>query len=98
MGDFIQQASDWAIAMAQQSGVWGVVIVFVLAFGESLAFISLLLPATVIFFALGALIGKADLPFWPLWAAVRASSLEKQLGEGGCLHRTIASLCLKELI
>jgi membrane protein DedA with SNARE-associated domain len=42
-------------------------IVFVLAFGESLAFISLLLPATVILLGFGAVIGAGDLDFWPFW-------------------------------
>lgn len=40
-----------------------------LAFGESLAFVSLLLPASVILFGLGALINGADMAFWPIWAA-----------------------------
>src|SRR5262249_14806146 len=48
---------------------WGPPIVLVLAFGESLVFISLLLPATVILFGIGALIGEAGLAFWPMWAA-----------------------------
>lgn len=48
---------------------WAPPIVFVLSFGESLAFISLLLPATVILFGIGALIGEAGLAFWPIWTA-----------------------------
>jgi membrane protein DedA with SNARE-associated domain len=45
-----------------------------LAFGESLAFVSLILPATVILFGVGGLIGAADMDFWPIWggAAVGA--------------------------
>ena len=46
---------------------WGVPIVFALSFGESLAFLSLLLPATVILFGVGALIGESGIAFWPLW-------------------------------
>jgi membrane protein DedA with SNARE-associated domain len=49
-------------------------IVFCLAFGESLAFISLLLPATVILVAVGGLIGAANLTFWPLWGAAAAGA------------------------
>lgn len=45
------------------------VIVFALAFGESLAFISLLVPATVILLGIGALIGASGIEFWPLWLA-----------------------------
>jgi membrane protein DedA with SNARE-associated domain len=44
-------------------------IVLVLAFGESLAFVSLLLPATVILWGVGALIGASGMNFWPVWAA-----------------------------
>lgn len=54
--------------------VWAIPIIFALAFGESLAFISLLLPATVILFALGALIGESGIAFWPLWAAASAGA------------------------
>jgi len=46
---------------------WGVPIVFALSFGESLAFLSLLLPATVILVGVGALIGESGIAFWPLW-------------------------------
>lgn len=44
-------------------------VIFLLAFGESLAFISLLLPATVILLATGALIGDSGLAFFPVWLA-----------------------------
>lgn len=66
---------DGTIALVRDNPGWAVVVVFGLSFGESLAFVSLLLPATVILFALGALIGTADLDFWPLWlaAAIGAS-------------------------
>lgn len=49
--------------------IWAIPIVFFLAFGESLAFISLLIPATVILLGLGALIGESGLFFWPIWLA-----------------------------
>jgi len=48
---------------------WAPAIVFVLAFAESLAFISLIAPATVILWGIGALIGAAGLSFWPIWLA-----------------------------
>src|SRR5206468_10367942 len=40
-----------------------------ITFGEILAFISLLLPATVIMFAAGGLIGASGIGFWPIWGA-----------------------------
>jgi membrane protein DedA with SNARE-associated domain len=49
--------------------VWAAPIVLVLAFGESLAFISLLIPAWSILIAIGALIGVSDITFWPIWIA-----------------------------
>lgn len=48
---------------------WAAPIVFVLSFGESLAFVSLLLPATVILWGVGGLIGASGVDFWPIWFA-----------------------------
>ncbi|MGJ4939516.1 DedA family protein [Bradyrhizobium sp. HKCCYLS1011] len=48
---------------------WAAPIVLLLAFGESLAFISLLIPAWGALVAIGALIGVAGMNFWPLWLA-----------------------------
>lgn len=56
----------------RQHQVWAIPIVFLLAFGESLAFLSLLLPATIILLGLGALIGEAGIPFWPIYFAAVA--------------------------
>lgn len=49
--------------------VWAAPIVFVLSFAESLAFIALLVPATVILWGVGGMIGAAGLDFWPIWLA-----------------------------
>jgi membrane protein DedA with SNARE-associated domain len=43
--------------------------VFALAFLESVAFVSLLVPSTIILAGLGVLIGAGDLPFWPAFVA-----------------------------
>ncbi|HRK24571.1 MAG TPA: DedA family protein [Beijerinckiaceae bacterium] len=48
---------------------WAVPIVFLLAFFESLAFLSLVMPATAILIGVGALIGAAGIDFWSLWFA-----------------------------
>lgn len=53
---------------------WAVPVVFALAFGESLAFVSLLLPATVILFGVGGLIGASGIGFWPLATAAAAGA------------------------
>jgi hypothetical protein len=48
---------------------WAAPIVLLLAFGESLAFISLLIPAWGALVAIGALIGVSGISFWPLCVA-----------------------------
>ena len=57
---------------------WAAPVVFVLAFGESLAFISLLLPAWAALVAIGALVSSNGLSFWPVWIA---GSLGAALGD-----------------
>ncbi len=54
--------------------IWGPPIVFALAFGESIAFLSLLVPATVILIGIGAIIGESGIGFWPLWLAASAGA------------------------
>jgi membrane protein DedA with SNARE-associated domain len=48
---------------------WAAPIVFALAFAESLAFVSLLVPAWGILVGIGALIGTSGISFWPIWVA-----------------------------
>lgn len=49
--------------------VWAAPVVLLLAFGESLAFISLLLPAWAALVGMGALIAAGEINFWPIWVA-----------------------------
>ncbi|MBM3608473.1 MAG: DedA family protein [Alphaproteobacteria bacterium] len=49
--------------------MWAAPIVFVMAFAESLAFVALLVPATVILWGVGAMIGATGIDFWPIWLA-----------------------------
>jgi membrane protein DedA with SNARE-associated domain len=53
----------------RDNAAWAPPIVFALAFGESLAFISLLIPAWGALVAIGALIGPSGINFWPVWIA-----------------------------
>jgi membrane protein DedA with SNARE-associated domain len=46
---------------------WAAPVVFALAFGESLAFISLLVPAWGALVAIGMLIGPSGISFWQVW-------------------------------
>jgi membrane protein DedA with SNARE-associated domain len=49
--------------------VWAAPVVLALCFAESLAFISLLIPAWAALVGIGALIGASGLNFWPIWVA-----------------------------
>jgi len=57
------------IAFVRDNAAWAPPIVFALAFGESLAFISLLIPAWGALVAIGALIGPSGVNFWPVLVA-----------------------------
>jgi membrane protein DedA with SNARE-associated domain len=54
------------IAFIAEHRVWTYPIVFAVAFAESLVFISLLVPGTVILLALSTLLPSGALSFWPL--------------------------------
>jgi membrane protein DedA with SNARE-associated domain len=57
---------------------WAPLVVFVLAFGESLAFISLVLPAWLALITIGTFIMSGGLNFWPIWIA---ASLGAAMGD-----------------
>ncbi len=66
------------VVFVRDHSEWAAPIVFGLAFGESLAFISLLIPAWAALVAMGALIKTGGLSFWPIWIA---GSLGAALGD-----------------
>lgn len=65
----LQALTQTAVDFIRAHEGWGFFVVMLLAFGESLAFISLLVPATVILLGVGFLVGESGISFWPLWAA-----------------------------
>ena len=66
---------QWALAFVEAHKAWTPLIAGVLAFCESVAFLSFLVPATVILLALGPIISAANIPLWSviLCAAVGAA-------------------------
>ena len=60
---------DLVIAFVRDNAAWAPPVVFALAFGESLAFISLLIPAWGALVAIGALVGPSGINFWAVWVA-----------------------------
>ena len=65
----IQDFFHSIVEFAKVHHVWAPPIVFLLAFCESLAFVSLVLPAWGALVAVGALVAAGSLDFLPLWIA-----------------------------
>jgi membrane protein DedA with SNARE-associated domain len=61
-------------AFAQRNAAWAPVIVFFVAFGECVAFLSFLVPATAFFFVFGAAAGASGLDPLPLALAATAGA------------------------
>ena len=74
----IEEFARAIIDFVRTHEAWAAPIVFALAFGESLAFVSLLLPAWAALVGIGALIGAGGLNFVPIWIA---GSLGAALGD-----------------
>src|SRR5262245_17979684 len=64
-GDF----ANHVIEFVKANQVWAAPIVFFLAFGESLAFLSLMVPGWLALVGIGALLGVSGISFWPVWVA-----------------------------
>lgn len=65
----IQQITAEIVTFVQANRQWAIPIVFLLAFGESLAVLSLFIPASVILIGIGGLLGASGISFWPVWLA-----------------------------
>jgi membrane protein DedA with SNARE-associated domain len=72
--ELVQQIVDFV----KDHQAWAPLIVGLLAFGESFAIISLLIPATVALIGIGALIGASDIAFLPSWVG---ASIGAALGD-----------------
>jgi membrane protein DedA with SNARE-associated domain len=69
MFESLEAYGQQIIDFVREHKTWAAPVVFALAFGESLAFISLLIPAWAALVGIGALIGSSGLNFWPIWVA-----------------------------
>ena len=65
----LEQYAQQIVECVRVHEAWAAPIVFLLAFGESLAFSSLLLPAWGALVGMGMLIASGNLSFWPVWVA-----------------------------
>src|SRR5205823_8553994 len=88
---------DWAqplLEVIKAHSDWAVVVMFITAFGESFAFISLLFPGTTVLIAAGTLLSSGGLPYGPILVgailgAVLGDSVSYWLGRrfGGGIRR-----------
>ena len=60
------------IGFFQAHAQWVWPIAFVLAFLKSLAFVSLVVPSSVVVAAIGALVGMSGATPWPVWVAIKS--------------------------
>jgi membrane protein DedA with SNARE-associated domain len=65
----IEASAQQLVEFVRLHEVWAAPIVFALAFAESLAFISLLVPAWAALVGIGVIIASGGLNFWPIWVA-----------------------------
>lgn len=63
----LEATVDQIVTLVRVNAVWAPPIMFALAFGESLAFVSLLVPAWGALVAIGALVASGAIDFWPVW-------------------------------
>ena len=88
---------DGVVGFVQEHKGWAAPVILLLAFGESLALVSLLFPATVILFGIGALIGAGGLEFWPLWAAAAVGAQPVLYGLNKDLKSLMAMMKMDKL-
>jgi membrane protein DedA with SNARE-associated domain len=65
----LEEYTQAVVEFIRHHEFWAAPVVGALAFGESLAFISLLLPAWAMLVAIGALISGSGISFWPILIA-----------------------------
>jgi membrane protein DedA with SNARE-associated domain len=70
----IEQYVDQLLEFVRTHHAWAAPVIFCLAFAESLAFVSLLVPAWAVLVGMGALIQSSGLNFWPIWLAASAGA------------------------
>ncbi|MGH6814787.1 MAG: DedA family protein [Hyphomicrobiaceae bacterium] len=74
----MQEYADALVEFVRAHRAWATPIIFLLAFGESIAFVSLVLPFWGILVALGALLAPTGVDFFMIWMA---SSIGAALGD-----------------
>lgn len=74
MGGWLSDASAWVVALVRDHRELIGPVVFLLGMGESIAGLSLLIPSTFLFLAIGGVDSAAGGSFWPVWLAGAAGA------------------------
>jgi membrane protein DedA with SNARE-associated domain len=64
----LEATIDWVLAFVRENRDWAFWIALVFAFGENLAFLSIVIPSTAILLGVGALVATGELSLFPIWA------------------------------
>jgi membrane protein DedA with SNARE-associated domain len=67
--DYMQGFAHAVVEFVRDHEYWAAPVVAALAFGESLAFISLMIPAWAALVAIGVLVAESGINFWPIFFA-----------------------------
>jgi membrane protein DedA with SNARE-associated domain len=70
----LQETTELVVTLVREHRVWAAPVVFVLAFGESIALVSLILPFWGMLVTLGAVLGLAGHEFVVVWLAASAGA------------------------
>lgn len=71
----LSETTELLMQFIQNNQIWEIPIIFLLAFGESLAILSLIIPATAILLGVGALIGTGAISFMPAFTAATCGAI-----------------------
>lgn len=71
----MQGLIDAVLAFVRDNREWAFWIALVFAFGENLAFISIVIPSTAILLGVGALVASGELSLFPIWAGASIGAL-----------------------
>lgn len=70
----VAAATDAILALMRDNANFTELVVFLLAFGEGIALVSLFVPSTILFLGIGGMHGAAGGEFWPVWLAATAGA------------------------
>lgn len=71
----VEAMIDAVLAFVRDNRDWAFWIALVFAFGENLAFLSIVIPSTAILLGVGALVASGELSMFPIWAGASIGSL-----------------------